>query len=144
MYTLISTLVAIVTLRFFHALLVPIKKIAPGFPRLWYATVVTSVVLLGLYLFGKPIDPTVLAVLLGGSILTYAYHMEAHGKRASVLVALGGIAMMYSILNERWLALGITVAIIALFWFLLRPKKQTTIIQSNPSPQNPFQPKGNF
>lgn len=93
---------------------------------------ITWVVLLALYLLGYPIDPTVLAILMGGSVVGSMYKLQELFLKKGwqrfwiihwLLIVLGTI-FIWSVLNERWLAVVLTVGVGIVVWLMIRSSRK--------------------
>lgn len=124
MSTLLYTLVAVFVLGLF--LYKPLRastRFLTFVTPVGLAVTVVWIVLLALYLVGWQIDPTVLATVMGGSLVVHAYGIERRNPRTAVLMVMAAIMVTYAILNERWLLLAIGVAILGLFWVAIVQKR---------------------
>lgn len=92
----------------------------------------TWVVLLILYLLGYPIDPTVLAILMGGSVVGLMYKLQDVFLKKGwqkfwiirwLSIILGTI-FIWSVLNERWLMAVLAVGVGIVVWLMIRSSRK--------------------
>lgn len=124
MNTLLLTVAAIFILGMFaHKPLKAFARIMPLWSPVGLAVTLTWLVLLVLYVLGRQIDPTVLATIMGGSLVVHAYTLEHRNPKTAVLMVMAALVITYAVLNERWLLLSGGAAILAIFWIAIVQKK---------------------
>lgn len=123
MDTLLLTLAALFILGIFlHKPLSGCAKRIPFCTPVGLAVTLVWITLLALYLIGQKVDPTVLATVMGGSLMVYAFMMERRNPRTAVVMLLAAIIITYAILNERWWLLAGGVVILGIFWIAIVKK----------------------
>ncbi len=94
------------------------------------AVTIVWLALLVMYLIGWQVDPTVLATVMGGSLVVHAYNLEHRNPRTAVLMVMAALIVTYAVLNERWWLLGGGSAVLAIFWVAIvqkKPKKKDVL-----------------
>lgn len=130
MWTLFIAVTSITFLYFFLALTRLTWRIFHVHVCVICASVATTwLALLVLYLSGYPIDPTVLAILMGGSVVGSMYKLQdlflkkGWQKfwiiRWSLIVL--GFTFVWSVLNERWLMAAVTAGVGIVIWLAVWP-----------------------
>ena len=91
------------------------------------------------YYLGVSIDPIIPAILMGGSIVGIAYQGEKRllQNRLALLwktlfIPIGFIAV-YSLIGERWLWFGVTMAILIALALVFIRKSPRTAVHENPT-----------
>lgn len=131
MNTLLGAVAAIFILGlFFHKPLKSCIRVLPFCTPIGLAVTIVWLALLVMYLIGWQVDPTVLATIMGGSLVVHAYTLEHRNPRTAVLMVMAALMVTYAVLNERWWLLGGGVVVLALFWVAIvqkKPKKKDVL-----------------
>lgn len=75
------------------------------------------------YFIGYQINPTIIALLMGGSVVGVAYKIEL-GKKLKTLFIPAGFILVYSILIKEWLIFFVSLVFLLVILFLPKNGKK--------------------